>query len=41
VDYIERVTGIMTDRLVAVSQDRAHDSSDETAQKIFNYLNNT
>jgi len=33
VDYIERVTGMMTDKLVAVSQDS--DSSDGTATKQF------
>jgi len=38
VDYIERVIGMTTDKLVAVSQDR--DSSDGTAAKqFFNYLN--
>jgi len=33
VDYIERVTGMTTDELVAVSQD--HDSSHWTATKQF------
>jgi len=36
VDYIERVIGMTTDELVAVSQDC--DSSDAMAT-IFNYLN--
>jgi len=35
VDYIERVTGITTDELVAVSQDR--ESSDGTVTKQFVY----
>jgi len=33
VDYIERVTGMTTDKLVAVSQNR--DRSDQTATKQF------
>jgi len=33
VDYVERVTGITTDEVVAVSQNR--DSSDGTATKEF------
>jgi len=33
VDYIERVTGMTTDELMAVSQD--HDSSDKMAGKQF------
>ena len=39
-DYIKRVTGMMTDKLMAVSQN--HHSSDQTTTKLFfNYLNVT
>jgi len=37
VKCIDSVTEMTTDKLVAVSQDR--DSSDETNETIFNYLN--
>jgi len=39
VDYIERVTGMTTNKLVDMSQER--DSSDRMATKQFNQLNIT